>query len=334
MACKLSIVIPVYNTEAWLPRCLESIAVQGAAQEALEIVIVNDGSTDGCAAIAAEFAAGHPNARVLTQPNGGLSAARNTGLAAAAGDYVWFVDSDDRVAPDSIAAILDICRRLSPDVIALGSARQSQDGVRPDGYYPAELAGSVMSGRELMRRGLLQSVCSPFFVFRRKFLAGGRFSFFPGIFHEDEEFTPRVLYAAAKVAFLPQVCYFAFAREGSITRKASPKRSDDLLTVAQRLDTVAAGLPEPDRYLFSKQVTDVLNAAMKLSRDYTPEKCARLQDKLYENRGLLVHFSRCRIPKFVLEGSLLRLFPHRSLAIYRFLQRGAAKAGLSTERKK
>ena len=330
----LSIVIPVYNTEAWLPRCLESVAAQGVPQEALEIVIVDDGSTDGSAAVAAEFAAGHPNTRVLTQPNGGLSAARNAGLAAAAGDYVWFVDSDDRVAPDSISAILDICRRLSPDVVALGSARQSQAGVRPDGYYPAELAGSVLSGRELMRRGMLQSVCSPFYVFRKKFLAGGRFSFFPGIFHEDEEFTPRVLYAAAKVAFLPQVCYVAVAREGSITRKASPKRSYDLLTVAQRLDTVAAGLPEPDRYLFSRQVTDVLNAAMKLSRDYTPEECASLQAKLYENRMLLVHFSRCRIPEFVLEGCLLRLFPRHSLGIYRFLQRGAAKAGLSTERKK
>ena len=330
----LSIVIPVYNTEAWLPRCLESIVSQDFPQEDLEIVIVNDGSTDGSAAVAAEFAAGHSNAQVLTQPNGGLSAARNAGLSAAAGQYVWFVDSDDRIAPDSIAAILDICRRLSPDVVSLGSARESEAGARPDGYYSCELAGSVLSGREMLRRGLLQSVCSPFYVFRRQFLADGHFSFYPGIFHEDEEFTPRVLYAAASVTFLPQVCYYACAREGSITRKANPKRSDDLITVATRLDEYAAGLPKADRYLFSRQVTDVLNAAMKLSRDYTPEECASLQAKLYENRELLAHFTRCRIPKFVLEGCLLRLFPRRCLGIYRFLQGSAAKAGLSTERKK
>ena len=333
MACKISIVIPVYNTKDWLPRCLESVASQGVPEEDYEIVIVNDGSTDGSEAVAAEFAAGRPNVRMLSQPNAGLSAARNAGLAAAGGQYVWFVDSDDRIAPESLPKILAACAS-GPDVVALGSAREGAACIRPDGYYPAELAGSVMSGRELMRHGLLQSVCSPFYVFRKKFLAGGRFSFFPGIFHEDEEFTPRVLYAAARVAFLPQICYYACAREGSITRKANPKRSYDLLTVAQRLDTVAAGIPEPDRYLFSRQVTDVLNAAMKISRDYTPEECASLQEKLFENRGLLVHLSRCRIPKFILEGCLLRLFPRHSLRIYRFLQGGAAKAGLSTERKK
>lgn len=331
---RISVIIPVYNTREWLPRCLESVASQSVPEEDYEIIIVNDGSTDGSEAIASEFAAGRPNCRVLSQPNAGLSAARNAGLAAAGGDYIWFVDSDDLIAPDSISAILDICNSSAPDVVALGSARESSAGIRPDGYYPAELAGCVLSGREMMRRALLQSVCSPFYVFRRRFLADGRFSFLPGIFHEDEEFTPRVLYAAASVAFLPHVCYFACAREGSITRKANPKRSDDLLTVAARLDEHATGLPKADRYLFSRQVTDVLNAAMKLSRDYSPEEGSRLQAKLYENRRLLVHFTRCRIPKFLLEGCLLRLFPRHCLGIYRTLQGGAARAGLSTERKK
>ena len=330
----ISVIIPVYNTREWLPRCLESVASQSVPEEDYEIIIVNDGSTDGSEAIASEFAAGRPNCRVLSQPNAGLSAARNAGLAAAGGQYVWFVDSDDRIAPDSLSAILDICNSSAPDVVALGSARESSGVVRPDWYYPKELAGSVLTGRDLMRRALLQSVCSPFYVFRKQFLEDGGFCFMPGIFHEDEEFTPRVLYAAATVAFVPEVCYVAVAREGSITRKANPKRSGDLLTVAARLDAHAAGLPKADRYLFSRQVTDVLNAAMKLSRDYTPEECSRLQAKLYENRRLLVHFTRCRIPKFVFEGWALRLFPRRSLRVYRLLQGGAARAGLSTERKK
>ena len=333
MACKISIVIPVYNTKDWLPRCLESVASQGVPEEDYEIVIVNDGSTDGSEAVAAEFAAGRPNVRMLSQPNAGLSAARNAGLAAAGGQYVWFVDSDDRIAPESLPKILVACAS-GPDVVALGSAREGAACIRPDGYYPPELAGSVLSGREIMRRRGLKSVCSPFYVFRRQFLADGGFCFLPGIFHEDEEFTPRVLHAAAAVTFVPEVCYIAFAREGSITRKANPKRSADLLTVAARLDAHAAGLPKADRYLFSRQVTDVLNAAMKLSRDYSPEQCAKLQEKLYQSRRLFVHLTRCRIPKFVFEGWALRLFPRRSLRVYRLLQGGAAKAGLSTERKK
>lgn len=330
---RISVIIPVYNTREWLPRCLESVASQGVPEQDYEIVIVNDGSTDGSETVAAEFAVGRPNVRVISQSNAGLSAARNTGLAAAGGDYVWFVDSDDRVAPESLQKIIAACSS-GPDMVALGSARESAACIRPDGYYPPELAGSVLSGREMMRQRWLKSVCSPFYVFKRQFLEDGGFRFLPGILHEDEEFTPRVLYAAATVAFVPEVCYVAVAREGSITRKANPKRSGDLLTVAARLDAHAAGLPKADRYLFSRQVTDVLNAAMKLSRDYSPEQCTQLQDKLFENRRLFVHLTRCRIPKFVFEGWALRLFPHSSLRVYRLLQGGAAKAGLSTERKK
>lgn len=330
---RISVIIPVYNTREWLPRCLESVASQGVPEEDYEIVIVNDGSTDGSETVAAEFAVGRPNVRVISQSNAGLSAARNAGLAAAGGQYVWFVDSDDRVAPESLQKIIAACAS-GPDVVALGSARESAACIRPDGYYPPELAGSVLSGREMMRLRGLKSVCSPFYVFKRQFLALGAFRFLPGILHEDEEFTPRVLYAAATVAFVPEVCYVAVAREGSITRKANPKRSGDLLTVAARLDAHAAGLPKADRYLFSRQVADVLNAAMKLSRDYSPEQCTQLQDKLFKNRRLFVHLTRCRIPKFVFEGWALRLFPRRSLRVYRILQGGAAKAGLSTERKK
>lgn len=329
---RISVIIPVYNTREWLTRCLESVASQSVPEEDYEIVIVNDGSTDGSETVAAEFAKGRSNVRVISQPNAGLSAARNAGLAAAGGDYVWFVDSDDRVAPESLQKIIAACAS-GPDMVALGSARESAACIRPDGYYPPELAGSVLSGREMMRQRWLKSVCSPFYVFKRQFLEDGGFRFLPGILHEDEEFTPRVLYAAATVAFVPEVCYVAVAREGSITRKANPKRSGDLLTVAARLDAHAAGLPKADRYLFSRQVTDVLNAAMKLSRDYSPEQCTQLQDKLFENRRLFVHLTRCRIPKFVFEGWALRLFPHSSLRVYRLLQGGAAKAGLSTERK-
>ena len=130
---RISIIIPVYNTEAWLPRCLESIVAQSLPEKDYEILIVNDGSTDGSETVAAEFAAGRPNCRVLSQPNSGLSAARNAGLAAAGGDYIWFVDSDDRIAPDCLSAILSVCNSARPDIIALGSARESSAGIRPDG---------------------------------------------------------------------------------------------------------------------------------------------------------------------------------------------------------
>ena len=331
---RISLIIPVFNTEAWLPRCLESVASQGVPAEDYEIVIVNDGSNDGSEAVAAEFAAGRSNVRIISQANAGLSAARNAGLAAAGGDYVWFVDSDDRIAEDCLVKILDICSSLSPDIVALGSARERSSGLRQDRYYPASLAGKTLSGAQMMRRGLLKSVCSPFYVFRKQYLLDGGLSFMPGIFHEDEEFTPRALYGAAIVAFLPEICYFACYRPGSITRKPNPKRSYDLITVAEALEDYSKTIPKKDRWLISKRITDVINASLKLTRSYSLEEREAFQDKLYEKRRLFKHFARSGKARFIAEGWILQMVPANSIYAYRFLQGSASYLGLSTEQKK
>lgn len=329
---KISVIVPVYNTEAYLPRCLDSVLQQDIPEGALELIVVNDGSSDASPRLAGEYADKFPCIRVLSQPNGGLSVARNYGAAEATGDYLWFVDSDDYIAPGSLAAILSAAGRHQPDLLMMGSARDKGGTISEDAYFPAGLLDRVMSGREVMRRGLLRSVCSPFIVIRRGYLQAGGFGFMPGILHEDEEFTPRLLYRAERVTFLPAACYYAYARPGSITRSPNPKRSADLLTVARSLDRYAAEVPPADRYLFSRRITDVLNMALKLTRDYAPEACRAFQEHLYENRDLLRHLTRSRIPKFVLEGVLLRLCPAHSVDIYHFLQRSAATLGFSTEK--
>ena len=99
---KVSIVIPVYNVEKYLRRCLDSILAQDFADT--EVICVNDGSTDTSPSILEEYAARCPNIRVLTQPNRGLGAARNAGLDAADGEYIIFVDSDDFLAPGYFSA--------------------------------------------------------------------------------------------------------------------------------------------------------------------------------------------------------------------------------------
>jgi len=96
----LSTVIPVYNTAPWLGRCVDSVLAQGLGAGEHEIVLVDDGSTDASPAICDGYAAAYPGrVRVLHQPNCGVSAARNAGVAAARGEYVHFVDSDDRLVP-------------------------------------------------------------------------------------------------------------------------------------------------------------------------------------------------------------------------------------------
>src|SRR5918993_1446568 len=108
---RISVVVPIYNVEPFLDECLRSIAGQTFAD--LEVVMVDDGSTDGSAAIAERFAAADGRFRLISQPNAGLGAARNTGLDAATGEHLAFVDSDDVLPPGGYARLLGALDRTA-----------------------------------------------------------------------------------------------------------------------------------------------------------------------------------------------------------------------------
>ena len=105
---RISVIVPVYNTEKYLRRCIDSILNQ--TYEALEVILVDDGSTDGSGAVCDEYAEKDARVRAIHQKNGGISAARNAGIDAASGQYIAFIDSDDYVTGDMLAELLRICR--------------------------------------------------------------------------------------------------------------------------------------------------------------------------------------------------------------------------------
>ena len=106
----LSVIIPVYKVEAYLRGCVESVLTQENVSEELEILLVDDGSPDGCGGLCDELAASHPQIRVIHKENGGLSDARNAGLAAAKGDWISFLDGDDALAPSYFSVLLSLLR--------------------------------------------------------------------------------------------------------------------------------------------------------------------------------------------------------------------------------
>ena len=97
---KLSLIIPMYNVELYIEKCLNSCINQDLSADEYEIIIVNDGSKDNSLSIAESIAQKHNNVRIITQTNGGLSSARNTGLINSRGEYIWFIDSDDWIEPN------------------------------------------------------------------------------------------------------------------------------------------------------------------------------------------------------------------------------------------
>lgn len=104
---KISVIVPVYNAMPWLEECLDSLFCQELSAQEYEVICINDGSTDGSGDLLCTYRERHPNLLVISQPNSGVVAARNAGIARASGEYIWFVDADDRVAPNALSRLCD-----------------------------------------------------------------------------------------------------------------------------------------------------------------------------------------------------------------------------------
>lgn len=198
----LSVVIPVYNVARYLPSCLDSLAQQTYPID--EIIVVDDGSTDNCPSILAEYASRLPQMHILRQENGGLSAARNTGLTHATGQYLAFVDSDDFLAPQMFAQLLAIAQADNLDM-ALCNANFHHEGREKDRPIYAEAPSSgVISGKEWLRERLSHGRLMHMVwmhLYRRDFLVQKQFRFVPRLIHEDVIWTTEALLAARRVKY-------------------------------------------------------------------------------------------------------------------------------------
>ena len=131
----LSVITPVYNTAQHLPQCLDSVIASISHGNAdIEMILVDDGSTDGCSDICDSYARNYPFIRCIHQENAGVSAARNAGLGLANGDYIAWIDSDDTVAEDWFPRIYDVIAREAPDVIVFDSLRMEGGRHIPEQY--------------------------------------------------------------------------------------------------------------------------------------------------------------------------------------------------------
>ena len=112
----ISVIVPVYNVEKYLGKCVDSILAQ--TYENLEIILVEDGTRDGCGAICDAYAAKDPRVRVIHKENGGLSSARNAGMDIARGEYFGFVDSDDWIEPETYETLLNLAEKYNADLVS------------------------------------------------------------------------------------------------------------------------------------------------------------------------------------------------------------------------
>ena len=312
---RLSIIIPMYNAASSIEKCLVSTQRQDIPAEDYEVIVINDGSTDDSLAVTNEVAARYDNVRVYSQLNGGLSAARNAGLDHAKGAYIFFLDSDDWIAENCLRKIVTTCEEQRLDMLRICAANVIE-GVPQRRFSVKE--GSVVRGADELQDGV--PACAPFSIYNRRFLNKFNLRFFPGIYHEDNEFTPRAFYLAERVGGLNDIIYYVYQTQGSITRSVNVKKPLDMVTVIKNLDKFYKDYVSPaDAPIFHRVIAGCINSALHQTLQFTHGDCRKVNNAFYDIRHLFVHARKSPNWDYRIQGLLYSMFPHHVVDVYRAL---------------
>ncbi len=290
----LSLIVPVYNVAVFLPSCLQSLAALDPAPT--EIVVVDDGSTDDCPRILAEWAPRLPHMRVVRQPNGGLSQARNTGLDLVTGEYLAFVDSDDMLTPDAYKQSVHLASENRLDLVMFNGWFHYEGRERDRLIYPDIDSSAVCSGIEWMvrsRLGLSFRHYAPLNLYRSAFIEAHRLRFPLGRLHEDVVWTTEVLLQAQRVMFDKRPCYLYRQPLRRFAPGDQQRRIERIIASseanARDLDRIIAQhrLTGPAAQVLSNQLTDgALSIFHKLAKMPERNTAAELLCEL-RRRGFL-----------------------------------------------
>ena len=252
---KLSFIVPVYNVEKYLRKCVDSLLSQDMPQNEYEIILVEDGSTDNSAALCDEYNRMFDNIHAIHQPNGGLSVARNVGIAAAKGEYICFVDSDDYWQHNVLTGLMAQVERDQLDVLRFKYQHVNEKGevfnpYKRDRRLENDYSESVTDGVSFLNFRMNTQCYAVMFIVKRALFDGCIFT--PGIYFEDTDWTPRMLAKANRVASTDMIVYNYLVREGSISRAIDlvkqQKVLDDKMRLIATLQKQAIELKKSGRY--------------------------------------------------------------------------------------
>ncbi|MBQ6407211.1 MAG: glycosyltransferase [Butyrivibrio sp.] len=256
---KISVIIPAYNIESLLEKCVASVATQDYPEGLLEVIVVDDGSTDNTFAVAKGLAVKYPNVTVLHKENGGSSSARNLGIRHSTGDYIGFVDSDDFVDPLMYRTLLEAAIKYDADMVQISRDEISEDGTKlPDVVIPPK-EPTVITPAEHLRTLLMHTGDASFctkLVKRDYFTEDMMFP--EGELNEDFYLMIHMLSRINKLLILPQQYYHVFYRTGSNTRRKKEDKDyfPSVFTDIVRNSDVALNLVE-------KSYPELLNVARR-----------------------------------------------------------------------
>jgi glycosyltransferase involved in cell wall biosynthesis len=232
MSIKLSIVIPVYNVEKYLEKCLNSILDTLSNIIPFEIIAINDGSTDSSLDTLNRIAQRNNIIKVYSRANKGLGATRNEGIKISKGDYIWFIDSDDWILKQAATQLVDSIQKR-PDIININYIHSN--GKENTVINRAENL-KFYRGSDYMLLSVIQSPAQ-YFIINRNFLLQQDVLFREHIYHEDALFTPQIVSLSRSITYIKTPCYVYNIRENSIMTAVgkNQKHIKDMLQVIDSL---------------------------------------------------------------------------------------------------
>ena len=329
MPIALSVIIPCYRVAAYLPACLDSACA--LPPESTEILCVNDASPDACGEILAAYAARYPHLLVLTHTeNCGLSAARNTGLREAQGEYLLFLDGDDLLCADAAMQLVHQAQQSRLDILQAAYALFADGSNRELPTPPIAKPSAVMSGDASLARQCAQRTFEPMAVirlYRRAFLRENRLEMAEGFLFEDELFTAPAFLLAQRVQVSDALLYRYRQRAGGIMGgfAASAGWCAHYLRIVERLTALCAGdPPTPGQRALRRRAAAI---ALSIPKNIVAHNLAG------EVRREALCFMRERVPEIAgcamgggsaalwAQGALLRVWPGAFMRAYAVLRR-------------
>lgn len=274
----ISIIVPVYNVRDYLDTCLDSLQKQNYPK--LEIILIDDGSTDGSGVVCDDYAKRDPRAKVIHQQNRGLSAARNVGLTHATGSYITFVDSDDYIAPDYVSYLFSLITKhgVLLSVCAISELTLKNHQIN----YGANFEEKLMSTEEALGRMLREegfNVSAYAKMYRRDLWQG--ITFPENTVHEDLGTTYKLFEKCPKIAYGPGAKYIYRKRKSSISTQGFSDQKFDIISLT---DTMCSELETKFPYLATTIDLRRMHARfsvlrqLALAKSLTPEQKSKGQE--------------------------------------------------------
>lgn len=232
----ISIIVPVYNVENYLTRCLNSIINQ--TYENLEIILVNDGSTDGSPAILHEYELLDRRVKVIQQKNKGLSGARNTGIQHANATYLMFIDSDDYIIAEMAELLFTNLQKYESDISICGYFRVDEQGnilSEHSGFNCLSHLKPVFSGKELFKENLEGRLYNMAWnkLYKKSLFTDNNIEYPPGLYHEDIATTFKLFWHCQRISIFHTPCYYWLIRDLSISNTFRKKHIEDYLSILE-----------------------------------------------------------------------------------------------------